>query len=65
VNSGIVHAGCRWVDAPDIYGPRKTLCNRFVRWAAKGIWSDIFTALADAVGPSADRVAVGPRKSTS
>ncbi|ESY09249.1 MULTISPECIES: IS5 family transposase [unclassified Mesorhizobium] len=44
VVSGIVHvlkSGCRWVDAPSVYGPRKTLYNRFVRWAAKGIWEDI------------------------
>jgi len=34
VISGIVHvlkSGCRWLDAPAIYGPRKTLYNRFVR----------------------------------
>jgi transposase len=38
VISGVVHvlkSGGRWVDAPTIYGPRKTLYNRFVRWAAK------------------------------
>lgn len=54
VISGIVHvlkSGCRWVDAPPDYGPRKTLYNRFVRWAEKGIWQDIFVALADAGGP--------------
>ena len=30
VISGIVHvlkSGCRWVDAPEVYGPRKTLYN--------------------------------------
>src|SRR5438067_12597993 len=40
VISGIVHvlkSGCRWADAPEVYGPRKTLYNRFVRWAAKGV----------------------------
>jgi len=40
VISGIVHvlkSGGRWVDAPPVYGPRKTLYNRFVRWAAKGV----------------------------
>ncbi|KAA1053913.1 hypothetical protein FH063_002495 [Azospirillum argentinense] len=26
--------------------PGKTLYNRFVRWAAKGVWEDIFHALA-------------------
>ena len=39
------------VDAPSAYGPRKTLYNRFVRWAAKGVWEDIFHALASAGGP--------------
>ena len=56
VISGIIHvlkSGGRWVDAPGVYGPRKTLYNRFVRWAAKGIWSDIFQALASAGGPPA------------
>ncbi len=54
VISGIVHvlkSGCRWVDAPPIYGPRKTLYNRFVRWADKGIWQAIFHALASVGGP--------------
>ena len=54
VISGIIHvlkSGCRWVDAPPEYGPRKTLYNRFVRWAEKGIWQDIFVTLADAGGP--------------
>jgi len=40
VISGIVHvlkSGGRWIDAPDVYGPHKTLYNRFVRWAAKGV----------------------------
>lgn len=56
VISGIVHvlkSGCRWVDAPAVYGPRKTLYNRFVRWADKGIWQNIFQALASAGGPPA------------
>ena len=54
VISGIVHvlkSGGRWIDAPDIYGPRKTLYNRFVRWAAKGVWADIFHELASTGGP--------------
>ncbi|CAO3424305.1 hypothetical protein [Azospirillum endophyticum] len=56
VISGIVHVlksdGC-WANAPPVYGPRKTLYNRFVRWAAKGVWEDIFHALAAAGGPPA------------
>ena len=57
VISGIVHvlkSGCRWADAPQVYGPRKTLYNRFVRWAAKGVWQDIFVTLAAAGGPPAE-----------
>lgn len=49
VLSGIVHvirSGGRWVDAPTDYGPKKTLYNRFQRWAERGIWEDIFSALA-------------------
>ena len=45
--------GGRWTDAPEVYGPRKTLYHRFVRWAAKGVWTDIFHALASAGGPPA------------
>jgi transposase len=54
VISGIVQvlrSGCRWADAPAVYGPRKTLYNRFVRWAAKGVWQAVFEALAAAGGP--------------
>jgi transposase len=57
VISGIVHvlkSGCRWIDAPAVYGPRKTLYNRFVRWAAKGVWVNVFHALASAGGPPAE-----------
>ena len=55
VISGIIHvltSGCRWIDAPPEYGPKKTLYNRFVRWAAKGVWVDLFHALAHAGGPT-------------
>jgi transposase len=53
VISGIVHAlqsGGRWGDCPPVYGPKKTLYNRFVRWAERGIWEGIFSALAGADG---------------
>lgn len=56
VISGVIHvlkSGCRWKDAPEAYGPHKTLYNRFVRWAAKGVWVDVFHALASAGGPPA------------
>ena len=57
VISGIIHvlkSGGRWADAPSVYGPKKTLYNRFVRWAAKDVWTDIFHALASSGGPPAE-----------
>lgn len=54
---GIVHvlmSGGRWVDAPACYGPKKTLYNRWVRWAKKGVWQRAFETLAAADGPSAE-----------
>lgn len=56
VISGIIHvlqSGCRWKDAPGEYGPHKTLYNRFVRWARKGVWEEMFAKLAEAGGPPA------------
>jgi transposase len=54
VISGIVHvlqSGCRWRDSPTVYGPSKTLYNRFVRRARKGVWLEVFTTPAQAGGP--------------
>jgi len=49
VISGIVHvlkSGCRWCDCPPEYGPATTIYNRFVRWARRGIWENLFRKLA-------------------
>ena len=49
VISGIVHVirnGLMWKDAPPVYGPRKTLYNRFVRWSQGGVFDRIFAELA-------------------
>jgi transposase len=49
VISGIVHVlktGCRWCDCPAEYGPPTTIYNRFVRWAQRGIWENLFRKLA-------------------
>ena len=49
VISGILHvlkSGCRWKDCPPDYGPPTTVYNRFVRWAERGIWEQLFRALA-------------------
>ncbi len=49
VLSGILHVlrnGLRWRDAPSVYGPHKTLYNRFVRWSRLGVFARIFRDLA-------------------
>ena len=49
VISGIVHvlkSGCHWCDCPPEYGRSTTIYNRFVRWARRGIWEDVFRQLA-------------------
>ena len=54
VISGIVHVirnGLRWRDAPEVYGPHKTLYNRFIRWSKMGVFDKIFTALVAKRGP--------------
>ncbi len=60
VLSGIIHIqrnGLRWRDAPEIYGPHKTLYNRFVRWTRSGVFARIFMILAEEAGPP-DRIMI-------
>jgi transposase len=48
VISGIMHVlktGCRWCDLPPEWGPHTTIYNRFVRWARRGVWENLFHAL--------------------
>lgn len=50
VVSGILYVikhGLQWKDAPAEYGPYKTLYNRFVRLSRLGVFSRIFTELAN------------------
>lgn len=54
VLSGIIYVkrnGLQWKDAPSVYGPHKTLYNRFVRWSRMGVFARIFLELAQ---PGAD-----------
>jgi len=54
VVSGIIHVirnGLRWRDAPEAYGPHKTLYNRFIRWSRMGIFERIFASLVAEDGP--------------
>ncbi len=44
----VLRSGAPWRDLPEIYGPRTTCYNRFVRWQRAGIWQNIMKALAAA-----------------
>jgi transposase len=58
VISGIIHVirnGLRWQDAPEVYGPHKTLYNRFVRWSRMGVFCRIFESLVGE-GPKPQRL---------
>jgi transposase len=48
-----VFSGCRWCDCPPECGLPTTIYNRFVRWARRGPWEDLFRELARC-GRSAD-----------
>src|SRR5947208_4830577 len=43
-----LHSGAPWRDLPEIYGPRTTCYNRFVRWRRAGVWDQIMEALTTA-----------------
>jgi len=60
VISGIVYVikhGLQWKDAPEGYGPHKTLYNRFIRWSRMGVFDRIFAGLAGE-GPKPDRIMI-------
>ena len=60
VISGIVHVirnGLMWRDAPERYGPHKTLYNRFIRWSQAGVFDRIFRELA-AMSAATDTVMI-------
>ena len=49
VLSGIIFInrnGLRWCDAPSVYGPPKTLSNRWKRWCDMGVFARIMAGLA-------------------
>ena len=54
----IIRNGLRWRDAPQDYGPPKTLYNRFVRWSANGTFERIFEELARPQGPAAEMLMI-------
>ena len=42
----VLRSGAPWRDLPEVYGPRTTCYNRFVRWRQAGVWDQIMDALA-------------------
>ena len=60
VISGIIFViknGLRWRDAPQDYGPHKTIYNRFIRWSRLGVFNKIFAALS-AEGGTPDQLMI-------
>ncbi|MBN9437156.1 IS5 family transposase [Bosea sp. (in: a-proteobacteria)] len=60
VVSGIVYVirnGLQWKDAPQGYGPHKTLYNRFIRWSRLGVFDRIFAGLSGE-GPRPERIMI-------
>lgn len=47
----------QWTDAPPLYGPLKTLYNRFVRWSRMGVFARIFVELAQP-GPDGEVIMI-------
>ena len=61
VISGIIHvlqSGCRWRDCPEHYGPYTTLYNRYNRWAIKGHWQYLFSALTRALAGTPEQISI-------
>ena len=53
----VIKNGLRWRDAPAVYGPHKTIYNRFVRWSRMGVFNRIFAELARK-GAEAERIMI-------
>ena len=46
----LIKNGLRWRDAPNDYGPHKTIYNRFVRRSRLGVFNKILAELARKAG---------------
>lgn len=53
----VIRNGLRWRDAPQGYGPHKTIYNRFIRWSRLGVFNRILAELA-AHGEGSDRLMI-------
>jgi len=45
----ILRTGAPWADLPECYGSHKTAYNRYNRWAKRGLWGEMFEALASVI----------------
>ena len=43
----VLRTGAPWRDLPERYGPYTTVYSRYNRWDERGVWKDIFDALAE------------------
>jgi transposase len=41
----VLRSGARWSDLPERYGKYKSVHKRFARWAASGVWDQVFRTL--------------------
>lgn len=41
----VLRSGARWSDLPPRHGACKSVHKRFTRWAAKGVWEQVFQRL--------------------
>jgi transposase len=41
----VLRSGARWSDLPERDGKYKSVHKRFARWAAKGVWDQVFRTL--------------------
>lgn len=41
----VLRSGAHWHDLPERYGKWKTAHKRFTRWAAAGVWDEVFASL--------------------
>ena len=44
----VLRSGAPWRDLPELYGPRTTCYNRFVRWRKAGVWDRMMDAITAA-----------------
>jgi putative transposase len=43
----VARTGIPWQDLPERFGKSNTVHKRFMRWARRGVWQDVFHALQD------------------